>query len=339
MEAILEHLLQQYEQEIKQGAIFLDPDGKWHGLFWFMLGEIKDGKGEIAGRRLICLYQDQQEQFAVVNPSILWDLKPLEETEQNWPNSLAKIDNLGSKIDDAIAYILDYYLEAYQQELLQKREDDAQIKRKYGLTSLDNLILESEAKLTDYEIRKMQGEQIPDVIIVNEQRHREDLELKKHNLLEDIRVQSNLYLAEPQILTIIQVIPQLTSAQQHSNKEIELIGMEVAINYEKSQGRNPQDVSLEYVGYDLKSIDINSNYRYIEVKARSTTGAISLTPNEWVMANRLGDEYWLYIIENAVNNPTLYLIQNPAINLTPTEEVSVIRYIVNNWQEKANKIE
>jgi hypothetical protein len=54
------------------------------------------------------------------------------------------------------------------------------------------------------------------------------------------------------------------------------------------------------------------------------------------MANRLGDEYWLYIVENAATNPTLYTIQNPALHLNPAEEVSVIRYVVNDWRYHAN---
>lgn len=334
MESILEYIFQHYQTDTEKGAIFLDPDGKWEGFLWFMLGEIKDGRGEIAGRRLVCLYQDKNENFSLVNPSVLWDLKPDDESE-NEVNS-AILNNL--QINEAIAYIIDHCLDPYQEEILHKRLQDAQIKQKYGLASLNSLILDSEAKLTDYEIRKIQGDTIPDVIIVNEQRNREDLEVKKNKLIEDIRVQTNLYLSEPKIIAVILVKPQLSSDIMHNNREIELIGMETAISYEKHQQRTAEDVSLEKVGYDIRSWDESGNYRYIEVKARGTTGAISLTPNEWVMAHRLGDEYWLYIVENAATHPTLYTLQNPAVNLTPTEEVSVIRYIVDDWHQKAVKV-
>ncbi|MFN5593081.1 MAG: helicase-related protein, partial [Aphanizomenon sp.] len=338
MEAILEYLFKQYQKEIDKGSVFLDPDGKWDGLLWFMSGEIKDGNGEIAGRKLVCLYQDKLDNFQIVNPSLLWDLKPNDESTEVIDKLVEelKVSNLKSKLEDAIAYILDNYLDPYQQELLQKRLSDAQIKRKYGLKSIDSLILESEAKLTDYEIRKIQGDNIPDVIIANEQRNRDDLEQKKLKLEKDIRVETNLYLSEPEILSVIQVIPTATNPEQHNNKEIELIGMKTAMEYEQKEQRNPEDVSLKDVGYDIRSWDNLGNYRYIEVKARSSSGSISLTPNEWVMANRLGDEYWLYIVENAATNPTLYIIQNPALHLNPAEEVSVIRYVVNDWRYHAN---
>ena len=154
---------------------------------------------------------------------MLWDLKPNDESTEIIEELVEalKVSNLKSKLENAIAYILDNYLDPYQQELLQKRLSDAQIKRKYGLKSIDSLILESEAKLTDYEIRKIQGDNIPDVIIGNEQRNRDDLEQKKLKLEEDIRVQTNLYLSEPEILSVIQVIPivpKFGSSDQHSNK-------------------------------------------------------------------------------------------------------------------------
>jgi hypothetical protein len=31
----------------------------------------------------------------------------------------------------------------------------------------------------------------------------------------------------------------------------------------------------------------------------------------------------------------LYVIQNPALHLKPEEEISIVRYIVKNWKEKA----
>jgi SNF2 family DNA or RNA helicase len=74
----------------------------------------------------------------------------------------------------------------------------------------------------------------------------------------------------------------------------------------------PADVSKDNLGYDIRSTDDNGGVRYIEVKGRAGTGAIILTPNEWMMAHRLRNEYWLYVVENAVREPRLYMVQNPA---------------------------
>ena len=79
------------------------------------------------------------------------------------------------------------------------------------------------------------------------------------------------------------------------------------------------------LGYDIRSEDDQGNVRYIEVKARARTGAITLTANEWFMAWRLQDEYWLYIVENAGSeNPELYTIQNPTSRFKPEEVIGVV---------------
>jgi hypothetical protein len=53
------------------------------------------------------------------------------------------------------------------------------------------------------------------------------------------------------------------------------------------------------------------------------------------MANRLKEEYWLYVVANASAQPELCLIQNPGQKLEPTEELEIVRYIVRGWKVSA----
>jgi len=110
------------------------------------------------------------------------------------------------------------------------------------------------------------------------------------------------------------------------------------MEYEKFCGRNPEDVSKENLGYDIRSKG-KGEIRYIEVKARADTGDILLTPNEWFKARRFKNDYWLYIVENTAKNPSLYIIQNPWDNLKVSEKVEVIRFVVdmNEWKSKGEK--
>ena len=91
------------------------------------------------------------------------------------------------------------------------------------------------------------------------------------------------------------------------------------------------------LGFDIRSSSPDGKIRYIEVKARSRTGEIAITPNEWLMAARLRDEYWLYVVENAATNPQLYCIQNPKDTLKAIEEVEIVRFVVKEWKNKAEK--
>jgi hypothetical protein len=77
--------------------------------------------------------------------------------------------------------------------------------------------------------------------------------------------------------------------------------------------------------------------RYIEVKGRAALGGVALTPNEWIKAQRFGKDYWLYVVVDCKTKPELHLIQDPGSKLRPTEEVSVVRYVVGqeDWRRAA----
>jgi superfamily II DNA or RNA helicase len=329
LEAVIERLLTECADDVRRGAVFVDPDGRLDGWLLFLEGEVRDGTNQVAGKRIFALYRSVGGDVRLINPSVLWDLKPY-----------AKQQEIESQVpeNDVIAYAVEHVLEPYRAELLKERERMAAIKRKYGLRSLEQMILESEAKLIEYETRRVKGENLPEVELLNEQRRKEELEMRKRALEEEIRRETSLLPSTPKILGVVRVLPQPTADQSmRSDAEIEAIGMHVAMQYEREHGRNPEDVSAENVGYDIRSTSPLGEVRYIEVKARATTGAIVLTPNEWLMAQRLGNEYWLYVVENAATQPRLRIIQNPAAKLQPEEVVEVVRYVVKNWKEVSDE--
>jgi len=332
LEGLIEKALQDFSAEAQQGAVFLDPDGRLDGLLWFLEGEVRDGEGRVAGRRLFALYQGDDRAIREVSPAILWDLKP----------ASAPIDravNLAERVEeDEIMGLPATRLEKYLEEIRFRRRRDAKIKEKYGIRSLERLIAESEAKLLKLETRRAKGEAIPEPTLINERRRKEELLQKKSRLEQEIRAESHLLLSDPKVVGVFAVLPAPVSEELVETEEIERIGMEVALAYEGSAGRLPEDVSAEKVGYDIRSMMRDgSEMRYIEVKARSARGNIALTRNEWFTAQRLGDEYWLYIVVDAATEPTLHLVHNPAEHLRPEEEIEVVRYVVSQeqWQEVA----
>jgi hypothetical protein len=202
------------------------------------------------------------------------------------------------------------------------------------------MILDSQARLIEYETRRAKGEPVPDLEITNEQRRMEEYQARKRALEEDIHRQTSLLPTAPEILGMARVVPHVADhPAMHPNADIEAVGMQTAIAYERDHGRTPQDVSAENLGYDIRSLAPDGTVRYIEVKARATTGPIVLTPNEWVMAQRLGNDYWLYVVEYAGERhgrtPVLYTIQNPAAKLQPQEVVEIVRFVVSDWKKAA----
>jgi hypothetical protein len=326
LEAVIERLLTECADDVRRGAVFVDPDGRLDGWLHFLEGEVRDGTNQVAGKRIFALYRSASGDIRLINPSVLWDLMPYA-TQQEIESQVPE--------NDVIAYAVEHVLEPYRAELWKERERMATIKRKYGLRSLEQMILESEAKLIEYETRRAKGENLPDVEVVNEQRRKEELEARRQALHEEIRRETSLLPSMPKILGVVRVLPHPTADQSmRSDAEIEAIGMQVAMQYEREHGRNPEDVSAENVGYDIRSTSPLGEVRYIEVKARATTGAIVFTPNEWLMAQRFGEEYWLYVVENAVTQPRLYTIQNPAAKLHAQQVIETVRYVITDWSSQ-----
>ncbi len=100
---------------------------------------------------------------------------------------------------------------------------------------------------------------------------------------------------------------------------IERIAVHAAIAFEEARGRKVESVESDTRGFDLISrrplSDISRGSietRFIEVKGRAVVGEIALTANEYKTAQRLGEDYWLYVVFNCASQPRVTVIQNPA---------------------------
>jgi len=325
-EALLKWIIEKYEVEIKRGAVFKDPSGRLDGYIWFYIGEVKDGKGEVAGRKIMALYDDKNE-IRQLNPAIIWDLVPAGDTQY--------IIDISEK--EKLDEIAIQYLEEYKEEIMRERERQAEIKKKYGLKSLEYLIGKLDEDLAELYDRQAKGEKV-DLPIRNKEEQKKRYEEAKKELEKQIQQEQSLSMSMPELLTVIRVIPEKNEMSE--SEEIEKIGMEIAMEYEMQNGREPEDVSKENLGFDIRSTDKKTGeIRYIEVKARSGEGDVALTPNEWFKAKRFKEQYYLYVITNAKTDPTLYIIRNPAENLKPLEKVEVVRFIVPLEEWKSKKIE
>ncbi|MDW8382947.1 MAG: helicase-related protein [Verrucomicrobiota bacterium] len=329
LETVIERLLADCAADLRRGATFADPDGRLDGWLWFLEGELRDGHNQIAGKRLFAVYQPRDGgPLRLLHSSVLWDLRPVDAPD---PSAVS-----GPSEQSVLAFAVAHVLESYRAELLALRQRDAEIKRKYGVRSLEQMLLESQAKLIDYETRRAKREPIPDAELRNEERRREELQARKEALEDEIQRETSLLPAPPRVLGIARVMPQpAADPVMRTDAEIEAIGMQMALDYERRAGRTPVDVSRQNLGYDIRSEAPDGTLRYIEVKARATTGPVVLTPNEWLMAQRLANEYWLYVVENAADEPKLFTLQNPASKLRPEEVVGIVRFVVKDWKQYA----
>ena len=386
LEAVNETVLHTFGNQGRYAA-FGDPTGAHRGVFWFVEGEVVDGAGQPAGRRVFCLYQGARTgQVRRINPAILWDMEPLPSPCQGegapspsqgegwdrggWgegiPPDLAALLSNHDAIED---HIVTDILLPFRAEMAARREREARVKEKYGLRSLDYLIQESNQKLLDYQLRQESGQHM-DMPILNERRNLEGLEARRRDLEREIRLERNLTVSEPRVLGAAVVLPLAvlkpagegivygTPTSQpvdmdeervayedggmSRDPEIEAIGMQVAMAYEREHGWQPEDVSGENHGFDIRSTrygddGIFADIRYIEVKARARSGAIRLSANEWKKARQFGVKFWLYVVTQAASDaPQVQRVQDPAAAFELDQDIFVTGFIVpeERWRER-----
>jgi hypothetical protein len=340
LEAIVDAVMAEGREELQKGACFYDPTRHWDGWLWIVEGEIVDGKRTVAGKRLFAVYQPKQGQPTLVNPSVLWDLNPVppEELEDKFvepPSGMLQEDTLLCP-QDVLRPIL-HELETYRDELKAERERFASVRERYTIPTLKSLINQQAAKVAELQYRELAGEKV-DLPLHGEMKRLEELERRLQEIEESLKTETALTIGEIKTIAVLRVMPlpetKLDEADGMSeDPTLEAIGLQVAMEYERREGRSPTDVSLQRLGYDIKSRAPDGSVRYIEVKTRAHTGSVALTEHEWLKAKQLGDSYWLYIVENAVTNPTLWIIQNPAEKLEP--KATVVQYIVREWKNAA----
>jgi hypothetical protein len=322
-EAVLEWVEREISPDLQKGAVFIDPEGKLSGYIMFFEGEIKDGTGSVAGKSLFAYFYDpDSEEVKSISPTIMWDIAEGESKGQKGVD----IEELKKKVLSKVINGISNYMSKLQSERLRQTE----IKMKYGVRSLDELTLRLDGELIGLYERKNNGENV-DLAIRNKEEQKRRYDTCKKELEDLIKKEKNLTMSMPTFVGIVRVLPKAGLEEgMFRDEEIEMLGMEVAMRFERDAEREPEDVSKENLGFDIRSKDKVGKLRYIEVKSRAQIGAIALTQNEWFKAQRLADDYYLYVIWNARKDPNTkpLIIQNPATNLLVDQKVEIVRYIV-----------
>ena len=321
-EAVLEWVDRTISPDLKRGSAFIDPEGKLDGYIVFFEGEVRDGTGAVAGKSLFAYYYEPHSgDVKSISPTIMWDL-----AEGKPSGEVVDVDEVKRKVLPTVVAGLSEYMERLRADRLRQGE----IKKKYGVNSLDKLIVDLDGELVDLYVRKDRGENV-DIVIRNKGEQKKKYETSKRELEELIEKERNLTMSMPSFVGIVRALPRVETEEAiYRDEEVEKMGMEIVMRFERESEREPEDVSKENLGFDVRSRGKDGKIRYIEVKARAGVGAVALTQNEWFKAQRLGDDYYLYVVWNAGKDPNTRpcIIQNPVANLQVDRKVEIVRYIV-----------
>ncbi len=329
LEALIDHF---WRDEKPVRAILVDEKMRY-GTIWLYRARLQDGQPKPVLERLIALFHDEiTGETREVDPRMVWELEPLPEgmpLPENLPDLLLKAGQ-------STRQHLLKSLETIKKEAEKRREREVSIKKRWLEASYKELIRESNAKLLAYYQRQAMGEDVG-AAIRQEEENLKTLRQERDKRLEELEKEREITMLEPELEAVALILPKATEVpavrpeDEATKRKIEEAGMRVAMEYESACGREPKDVSREYPGYDIFSSSPTET-RYIEVKAFATTGVVEMTSHEWQMAERLQNAYWLYIVENALTEPKLHIIQNPAASLKAQPVTGVIKFIVEDWK-------
>lgn len=319
-EAVLEWIIRNCTKDALRGAAFEDPSGLMNGYIMFHEIELLDGAKRVAGKRLVSHFVDADTwEVRDIRPSILWDLKGLRECADPVYKTRAEEESLNQVM---------VAMESYRQTVLKDRQRQSEIKRRYGLASLDKLINDLEKDLAVLHTRSASGEDVR-LSIHNKESKKDQYEQRRNELCNQIAQEQVINMAYPRLRGWVRIVPADTVPDgMRRDPNIESIGMLMAMKHERQNGRSPEDVSANNIGYDIVSRKDDGDIRYIEVKARTGRGHVSMTPNEMKVARNLGSDYYLYVVYDAAKAaPYLKVVQNPGHRL-PIKHVEV-RYDIN----------
>lgn len=345
-EAVVHHILARFSSDLAQGTVLRDPGGDTSGLFWLLEGSVEDGLGRVAGRRMFALFRPlDEDKWRQISPARLLDFEPPSDPVLVPEAYRDELKGTDAVVDWSLGHVLDPYLVRLQE----RRREEMDIIRDYLQRSFDVLIARSQSKLMAYEQKALQGAEMG-LTIQEERRHLEDLRRRQASRLAETERARVLALSAPEVLGVAAIVPgktfdipeasKVSGIEMRRSDAVEAAAMERAAVYERARGWEVEDASAEAKGYDLLSRGPGGQVRYIEVKGRAGQGAVELSANEWLKAEQLGEDYWLYIVSDALEAPALHVVQDPARRLPREEIVPQVRYRVRQegWQRVAECI-
>lgn len=163
--------------------------------------------------------------------------------------------------------------------------------------------------------------------------------------LKKLEMQIQLVCDAPECLAIAVLLPAKNPKKGSSIEpdsiiarrlELEQLSLDYVMKKEIAEGRKPIDVSRLFKGYDIVSEGINEK-RFIEVKSFKETGPLEITSHEWIVAQKLGNNYWLYVVENVENNEkiTMTTVNNPfTVFSDVSQKISLLQFkiLIEQWK-------
>jgi superfamily II DNA or RNA helicase len=306
--------------DLRRGAVLWDLHAKQPYRLDVYAASIKDGRGHTLHKNLFVVRADSDGSLTLRQPTLFLDLMPATKGTQQ-PNLSGLPDH-----DAVEVHLVQNALNPFLAEVSEQRTNENRIVREHIEISLQELVNRQQLALADLLNRRVGGENIPglegnisqadahlDELNARLERRRQELEMERHCSIGDVQHIGRAWVLPHPEREAPGIAPMV------SDPEIEKIAIRIAMEHERARGWVVESVENENRGYDLLSKrphpsepGVFVQARFIEVKGRAGTGEVALTANEYRTAQRLGEDFWLYVVFDCGTRPSLNSIQDPA---------------------------
>jgi len=319
-EAVREYVTEQTQDDLRQGTIFYDVHTEKTYRLDVFIAKIEDGEGHVLHERLYVMKITTDGSITSHQPTIFLDLIPISEGVD-----LPETDPLPDR-QQVENELIEGPLQTLLTEVTQNRKREIEKISRHVEISLKTIIDRVQVQFAGImdkinagsdepglEGRLQQFENRLDELNYRLESRRKELEQGLHCMISDVTLIGSAWvLPYPERST-----PDIAKMVQSG--EIERIAVDAVIAYENKRGFDVESVEAQNRGFDLISRKPHpedpktaAEVRFIEVKGRSHVGEVALTTNEYKTAERLGKDYWLYVVYNCASQPEVHVVQNPA---------------------------
>ncbi len=318
-EVVREDVAERVREDLQRGSVFYDLHSRSPYLLDVYSASVKDGRGNQLHRRLFVAQSDADGTNSIKQPTIFLDLA-LAPIGTRPPESVVPADRHATE-----RILIESALNPFLAEVAAQRERETQTISDHLEISLNAIIdkvqiqyaellgqKESGSTESGLDGRLKQFEDRLDELNNRLEGRRKELQQERQCTIGDIEHIGRAWvLPHPERQS-----PELASMVR--DEEIERVAVQAVIAFENARGWQVESVEAENRGFDLISRRPHPEdpktcveVRFIEVKGRAGVGEVALTMNEYKTAERLKNDYWLYVVFNCATTPDVKMIQNP----------------------------
>ena len=320
-ETVRQSLWEQVRDGLMRGTVFYDLHTSVPYHLDVFSASVKDGRGNELHRRLFVVQSLPNGQMVVKQPTIFLELTPSPKGTTAPPS-----DSLPSPEQREHA-LVEQCLRQFLDEVATERRREVQTIRRHVEISLNELIHRQQLTFASLHEQAAKLSTTPSWLAASIKQcedRLEELNARRERRLAELDQECQCAIGDLQRLGCAWVLPHPDRTSPNirpmvRDDEIERIAVQAVIAHEEAQGRKVESVEAQSRGFDLISRRPHPEdpatameVRFIEVKGRDAIGEVALTANEYKTAQRLGNDYWLYVVFNCGSAPEVHAIRNPA---------------------------